>query len=134
MVGKSSSYRLAFLGPKPFDLTVADIAALPTVDRTFPLACVEGWSVSARWVGPALIDLVRRAGGSTRSRVHVQSIEPDGIYNNSEIFGPELARAILATHLNGERLTLDHGSPIRLIAPDRAGVLNTKWLKTIEVS
>ena len=44
-----------------------------------------------------------------------------------------LSRALLATHLNGERLTVDHGYPLRLIAPNRAGVFNTKWLATIEV-
>ena len=39
-----------------------------------------------------------------------------------------MAHALLATHLNGGRLDIDHGYPLRLIAPDRAGVLNTKWL------
>ena len=133
-VGTSSSYRLTVTGPKPFELSLADIEALPTLDRVIPLACVEGWSVSARWIGPSLLELVRRAGGNAASRVHLQSIEANGIYNQSDIAGPQLAQAILATHLNGERLTLDHGYPIRLIAPDRAGVLNTKWLKTIEIS
>jgi DMSO/TMAO reductase YedYZ molybdopterin-dependent catalytic subunit len=49
------------------------------------------------------------------------------------MFGPQLAKALLATHLNGERLNLDHGYPLRLISPNRPGVLNTKWLTRIEV-
>jgi DMSO/TMAO reductase YedYZ molybdopterin-dependent catalytic subunit len=40
---------------------------------------------------------------------------------------------LLATHLNGARLDIDHGYPLRLIAPNRAGVLNTKWLSRVEV-
>jgi hypothetical protein len=131
---KADTYRLTVMGPKPFALTLAQIDALPTVDHVIPLACVEGWSVSARWIGPTLLSLVERAGGSRDSTVHLTSVEANGIYNNSRIFGPQLENAILATHLNGERLTVDHGYPIRLIAPDRAGVLNTKWLKTIEIS
>jgi hypothetical protein len=131
---KAGTYRLAFSGPRPFTLTLSEIEALPTVDRVIPLACVEGWSVSARWIGPTLLSLVERAGGSRRSTVHLTSVEANGIYNNSRIFGPQLEQAILATHLNGERLTVDHGYPIRLIAPDRAGVLNTKWLKTVEIT
>jgi DMSO/TMAO reductase YedYZ molybdopterin-dependent catalytic subunit len=90
--------------------------------------------VSARWYGIPLLDLVKRAGGDENSHVHVNSIEAAGIYRKSDIFGAQLSRALLATHLNGERLTLDHGYPIRLIAPDRAGVLNTKWVNTITVS
>ena len=50
------------------------------------------------------------------------------------IFGPQLRTALLATHLNGERLTLDHGYPLRLIAANRAGVFNTKWLTRIGVA
>ena len=45
-----------------------------------------------------------------------------------------LGAALLATHLNGQRLDLDHGYPLRLIAPNRAGVLNTKWLSRVVVS
>src|SRR6202012_3308069 len=131
---QADAYRLSISGPKPFELTLGEIEALPTVDRVIPLACVEGWSVSARWIGPTLLSLVERAGGDRNSTVQVTSIEANGIYNNSRIFGPQLQNAVLATHLNGERLTVDHGYPIRLIAPDRAGVLNTKWLKTIEIT
>jgi DMSO/TMAO reductase YedYZ molybdopterin-dependent catalytic subunit len=47
--------------------------------------------------------------------------------------GPQLSAALLATHLNGQRLDIDHGYPLRLISPNRAGVLNTKWLGRIEV-
>ena len=59
-------------------------------------------------------------------------MEPVG-YNRSFVEGPQLSAGLLATHLNGERLDLDHGYPLRLIAPNRAGVLNTKWLNRIEI-
>jgi hypothetical protein len=126
-------WRLTVLGPLPFDLTVADVEALAAVERTLPIACVEGWSVSGRWRGPQLIDLLKRAGADERARVRLDSLERDGAFRSSVIDGPQLRNAILATHLNGQRLTVDHGYPLRLIAPDRAGVLNTKWLDTIRV-
>jgi hypothetical protein len=128
------SYRLMIKGRRPFELSLADIEAMPRLDRVFPIACVEGWSVSARWYGISLLDLVERVGGDKNSRVHINSIEAAGIYRRSDVFGPQLEHALLATHLNGERLTLDHGYPIRLIAPNRAGVLNTKWVNTVTVS
>jgi DMSO/TMAO reductase YedYZ molybdopterin-dependent catalytic subunit len=40
---------------------------------------------------------------------------------------------MLALELNGETLALDHGYPVRLIAPNRPGVLQTKWVSRIEV-
>jgi len=132
-LARAESYRLTVEGPRPFDLDLAALAALPTVDQVIPLACVEGWSVSARWRGVRLIDLVRRAGGDARSEVRVVSLETVGAFGSSIVRGPQLGQAILATHLNGSRLTLDHGYPLRLIAPNRAGVLNTKWLRKVTV-
>ncbi|MEO6144853.1 MAG: molybdopterin-dependent oxidoreductase, partial [Dermatophilaceae bacterium] len=73
-------------------------------------------------------------GGDADSRVHVISLETRGSYHDSFVEGPQVSHAMLATHLNGQRLILDHGYPLRLIAPNRAGVLNTKWLGRIEVS
>jgi DMSO/TMAO reductase YedYZ molybdopterin-dependent catalytic subunit len=40
---------------------------------------------------------------------------------------------LLATGLNGDELDLDHGYPARLIAPNRPGVLQTKWVHRLEV-
>ena len=79
-------------------------------------------------------DLIEGSGPAVEagSRVQVVSLEPEG-FNHSFVEGPQVAAALLATHLNGERLDLDHGYPLRLIAPNRAGVLNTKWLTRIEV-
>lgn len=120
-------------GPRPYMLTLAEVEAMATHEEHFPISCVEGWSIGAQWRGVRLDDIVRRAGGSSDSRVTVYSLEPHGSYNRSTVDGPQVARALLATHLNGQRLDIDHGYPLRLIAPNRAGVLNTKWLDRIEV-
>ncbi len=39
---------------------------------------------------------------------------------------------LLALRLNGENLHIDHGYPVRLIAPNRPGVMQTKWLRQVE--
>jgi hypothetical protein len=132
-VAMASTWQLRVTGPKPYLLTLADLDAAATHDAEFPISCVEGWSVGAHWRGLKLLDVVERAGGSSSSRIKVTSLEPEGSYNFSFVEGPQLSAALLATHLNGERIDIDHGYPLRLIAPDRAGVLNTKWLATVEV-
>jgi DMSO/TMAO reductase YedYZ molybdopterin-dependent catalytic subunit len=40
-------------------------------------------------------------------------------------------RTLLATGLNGSPLDPDHGYPVRLIAPNRPGVLQTKWVTRV---
>ncbi|MEP6649922.1 MAG: molybdopterin-dependent oxidoreductase [Lapillicoccus sp.] len=133
-VARDPGWQLEVMGPAPFALDLAALEELVQTEAELPITCVEGWSVGAHWKGIALIDLVQRAGGDERSRVEVFSIEPQGLYNHSVVQGPQVGAALLATHLNGQRLNLDHGYPIRLISPNRPGVLNTKWLRRVEVS
>jgi hypothetical protein len=125
-------WRLEVTGPTPYELNLGDLEPLAVHEARMPISCVEGWSVGARWRGLSLLEIVRRAGGTPDSRVQVISLEPEG-FNRSFVEGPQVSAALLATHLNGQRLNLDHGYPLRLIAPNRAGVLNTKWLTRIEV-
>jgi hypothetical protein len=129
----SPSWSLEVVGPKPYRLTLADLASKALHQARLPINCVEGWSVGAHWRGLSLLELVLPAGGTADSRIQVISIEQDWGFNHSFIEGPQLSAALLATHLNGQRLDIDHGYPLRLIAPNRAGVLNTKWLGRIEV-
>jgi hypothetical protein len=126
-------WRLEVAGRRSYILTLAEIEAMAEHEAQLPITCVEGWSVGARWRGVPLLDVVGRAGGGPASRVAVYSLEQHSQYNRSVVDGPQVTHALLATHVNGQRLNLDHGYPLRLIAPNRAGVLNTKWLRRIEV-
>ena len=129
----SGDWRLHVAGRTPYVLTLADLDELAQAEAQLPVTCVEGWSVGAHWRGIPLLEVVRRAGGDASSRVRVVSLE-QGLYGNSVVVGPQVSAALLATHLNGERLNLDHGYPLRLISPNRPGVLNTKWLTSVEVT
>ena len=105
---------------------------LATHRARLPVSAAEGWGVNADWRGLRLLEVVERAGGNASSRVLVRSLQQGGI-RSAEIHGSQLAEAVLATHLNGQRLDLDHGYPLRLVAPNRAELFNTKWLSRIEV-
>ena len=131
---RAADWTLTVDGPKAFVLSLGEIETLATKESHLPINCVEGWSVGAQWRGISLLDIVERAGGTADSRVRVVSLESDSPYASSVLEGPQVGHALLATHLNAERLDIDHGYPLRLIGPNRAGVLQTKWLTRIEVS
>jgi hypothetical protein len=116
-------------------LSTADLLALPQHEVELPIACVEGWSASALWAGVRLRDVLDLAGVPSDRHVTVVSLEEGG-YQTSPV-GPSAARdplTLLAMRVRGEPLHLDHGYPLRLIAPNRPGVQQTKWLSRIEVS
>ncbi|MGW2618176.1 molybdopterin-dependent oxidoreductase [Streptomyces sp. NPDC001500] len=130
------AYRLVVAGPRPYTLTLEELRALPQHEAELPIACVEGWSKSARWSGVRVVDLLDRAGAPAHARVRVVSLQLRGGYRVSEM-GHEHARdplTLLALRLNGEDLDPDHGFPARLIAPNRPGVLQTKWVGRLEVT
>jgi DMSO/TMAO reductase YedYZ molybdopterin-dependent catalytic subunit len=122
-------------GASPYGLGLAELAALPQARAVLPIACVEGWSVDARWEGVRVRDLLRRAGAPEGCAVRVVSLERHGAYRVTEM-GGEYAwdpLTLLALRLNGAVLAPDHGFPARLIAPNRPGVLQTKWVARLEV-
>ncbi|GGS11744.1 hypothetical protein Snoj_36290 [Streptomyces nojiriensis] len=131
-----ADWRLTLAGPRPAVLTLAELRALPQHEVTLPIACVEGWSKSARWTGVRVRDLLERAGGGPDARCRVVSLEVAGAYRVMEM-GRLYAQdplTLLALRLNGEVLSLDHGYPARIIAPNRPGVLQTKWVGRLGVA
>lgn len=121
--------------PAPVVLDLAALAGLARSSADLPLTCVEGWSVGARWTGIPVADLLARAGAPRGAAVRVESLEAGGLYRSS-VLSPAQVRArttLLATHLDGQPLTLDHGYPLRLIAANRPGVLQTKWVSQVVV-
>lgn len=112
--------------------TLGDLDALTVHEVSLPIACVEGWNAWGVWAGVRLRDLVGDLDGVRE--VRVGSPDPGG-YGRSSVLPPTLAHpdTLLARRLNGEPLDLDHGFPLRLIAPNRPGVLQTKWVNSIEV-
>ncbi len=125
-------WELEVKGPRPYTLRLADLEPLATRDVRLPIAAGQGWSATADWRGIRLVDLVTRAGGSAGSRVVVRSLGKGGI-TKAELSGSQLEQALLATELNGSRLDVDHGYPLRLVGPNRAETFDTKWIGTIEV-
>jgi DMSO/TMAO reductase YedYZ molybdopterin-dependent catalytic subunit len=130
-------YRLSVVGPAGrMALSLADLRALPQSTVDLPISCVEGWSASGRWTGVPVAELVRLAGGEVgRARVRVESLERVGGYRSSVLEPGQAAdpKTLLALGLAGAELDLDHGYPCRLIAANRPGVLQTKWVSAISV-
>jgi DMSO/TMAO reductase YedYZ molybdopterin-dependent catalytic subunit len=74
-------------------------------------------------------------GAPADSTVEVVSLQQRGAFRHSTLQGSftDDDRTLLALALDGEPLSIDHGFPARVIAPDRPGVLQTKWVERIEV-
>ncbi|MGV3565034.1 MAG: molybdopterin-dependent oxidoreductase [Nocardioides sp.] len=130
------AYRLVVSsGGQSVSLSREDLLAMPQRTEELPIACVEGWSASAAWTGVRLRDLLDLVDAPAGSEVEVTSLQQRGAFARTLLQGnfADDDRTLVALALAGEPLDLDHGYPARLIAPNRPGVLQTKWLSRLEV-
>ena len=130
------AYRLEVAaGDRSVSLTRDDLAAMTQHTEDLPIACVEGWSASGTWRGVRVSDVLARVGAPASSTVVVRSLQQRGAFATTLLQDNFVAdeRTLLALDLNGEELSLDHGYPCRVIAPNRPGVLQTKWVTRLEV-
>jgi DMSO/TMAO reductase YedYZ molybdopterin-dependent catalytic subunit len=122
-------------GDRAVRLSRADLLGLVQREEDLPIACVEGWSASGTWTGVRVRDLLDLVGAPRGGDVAISSLQEKGAFRSSTLQGSfaDDDRTLLALTLDGEALSLDHGYPARIIAPNRPGVLQTKWVDRIEV-
>jgi DMSO/TMAO reductase YedYZ molybdopterin-dependent catalytic subunit len=103
------------------------------------LVCVEGWSAIASWSGLRFDDLMRAyppmsqaKWASVESAVNLDgSGNPDPYYMSLDLATARHPQTLLATHFNGQPLTVDHGAPLRLLVPVKLGLKNVKAITRI---
>ena len=121
---------------RPLRLSLDEVRALPQHEATLPIQCVEGWSTSQRWRGVRVRDLLERAGANPDAEVRVESLQQRGAFASSELnrWHAHDRDTLLALDVDSEPLHIDHGFPLRLIGPNRPGVMQTKWVTRLMVT
>lgn len=135
---KPVDYRLRVDGAvdAPYDLTLDQLRALPSVDIVKNFQCVTGWVVpSVHWTGVRLADLVARARPRPGNAV-VELYSADGVYTDTlEGSGQvDLHDVILAYAIEGGPLPAERGGPVRLVVPPMYGYKSVKWVNRIRVT
>lgn len=134
---RSPGYRLRIEGNvrRKLSFTREELLAMPQHEATLPISCVEGWSTTQRWRGVRVRELLARAGSASDAEVRVDSLQRRRSYRSSDLnhWHAHDPDTLLALEVNGETLDVDHGYPVRLIGPNRPGVLQTKWVTRLVV-
>ena len=106
------------------------------------LVCVEGWSGIAWWAGIRFGDLLQAYPPPATanwarldSSVNLDGMgNPDPYYVSIDLPTARHPQTLLATHQNGQPLTVQHGAPLRLLAPMKIGLKNIKAITQITYS
>ncbi|HEY5810967.1 MAG TPA: molybdopterin-dependent oxidoreductase [Povalibacter sp.] len=119
-------------------LTATDLATLPRATITTDFHCAAGWShMNVTWTGVRFRDMwarfvepIRQGGGDTGLII----LRCQDGYRTSLPLADLLAPDVLvADGLNDKPLTVEHGAPVRLVAPAHYGYKSTKHLVGIEL-
>ncbi len=106
------------------------------------LVCVEGWSAIAWWSGLRFDDLLHAYPPVSQAKwAHIESSvnldangNPDPYFVSIDLLTAQHPQTLLATHLNGKPLTVEHGAPLRLLVPVKLGLKNIKAITRITYS
>ncbi len=153
-----ASYQLKVTGMvmSPQTLTLDELKKLGSRELVVGFECsgnsprlMQGFAGNGKWTGIPLRLVLDRAGVHRDAREFVffgADKGPEEIewraqkFNVEQQFGRSLNREqalsgepFLAWALNGQPLTINQGSPLRLLVPGWYGVANVKWLSNIHV-
>jgi len=115
------------------------LASFQVHEQITRLVCVEGWSAIAWWAGLRFDDLLGAYPPMSQAKwVRIESSvnlgpwgNPDPYYVSLDLSTARHPQTLLATHLNGKPLTVEHGAPLRLVAPVKLGLKNIKAITRI---
>jgi DMSO/TMAO reductase YedYZ molybdopterin-dependent catalytic subunit len=115
------------------------LASFQVHEQITRLVCVEGWSAIAWWAGLRFDDLLRAYPPMSQAKwARLESSVNRGRWGNPDPYFVSLdlptarhPQTLLATHLNGKPLTVEHGAPLRLLVPVKLGLKNIKAITRI---
>jgi DMSO/TMAO reductase YedYZ molybdopterin-dependent catalytic subunit len=115
------------------ELSWEQLEGLPRSSNVQDIHCVTRWSkFDTAFEGVHWRELAKLARPKPTARFAVAHAEA-GFTSNVPLSFLEADDALLATHGDGERLTPDHGYPLRLVIPGKYFWKSAKWLRGIEL-
>jgi DMSO/TMAO reductase YedYZ molybdopterin-dependent catalytic subunit len=121
---------------RPLSLSIDQIGSMPGRAQITRHDCVEGWSAIGKWHGTPLHLILAAAGLRTSAQYlvfHCADVRGTHRYYESidliDAFHPQ---TMIAWGLNGRRLDVAHGAPLRLRVERHLGYKQAKYVERIE--
>lgn len=119
---------------RPASFSVADLKKYPSRSQITHLACEEGWSFIAEWIGVPLSHVLDAVGASPQAKYVVYfSIQPRW-WDSVDMADALHPQTVLAYGMNGGELPVGHGGPLRMRVPRQLGYKSVKFLTRLTVT
>jgi DMSO/TMAO reductase YedYZ molybdopterin-dependent catalytic subunit len=115
----------------PTTFSLADLKSLPTHSQITEVACEEGWSYVAEWIGTPLHNVLDVVGVLPQARYIVYfSIEKDW-WESIDMADATHPQTFLTMAMNDGDLPVGFGGPLRLRVPRQLGYKSVKYITRI---
>ncbi len=134
--GGFADWRLTIDGmvAKPASLSLAQLKSYPSRSQVTILACEEGWSYIAEWIGVPLSHVLNLVEVHRQARYVVYfSIDPDW-WDSIDMADALHPQTFLAYGMNGDELPVGNGGPLRLRLPRQIGYKSVKFITHLTVT
>jgi DMSO/TMAO reductase YedYZ molybdopterin-dependent catalytic subunit len=134
--GGFADYRLSIDGMvhEPASFSLADLKSYPSRSHITEIACEEGWSYIAEWIGVPLSHMLGLVGVHPQARYVVyDSMEPD-TWDSIDMADALHPQTFLCYGMNGSELPVVHGGPLRMRLPRQIGYKNVKFIRRLTLT
>ena len=133
---KFAGWKIAVNGmvARPGFLSLAEIKGYPRSSQITLIACEEGWSYIAEWIGAPLSHILSVVGILPQARYVVyRSIQSDwwDSIDLADAFHPQ---TLMTYGMNGKDLPVAFGGPLRMRVPRQLGYKNVKYITSLTVT
>jgi DMSO/TMAO reductase YedYZ molybdopterin-dependent catalytic subunit len=134
--GGFADWRLAVGGmvARPTSLSLADIRSYPSGNQITHLACEEGWSYVAEWIGTPLFHVLDAVGVLPNAKYVIYQSMEKGWTDSIDMADALHPQTFLAFGMNGGELPVSFGGPLRMRVPRQLGYKSVKFINRITVT
>jgi len=115
----------------PMSLSLADLKSFGMRSQITEVACEEGWSYIAEWIGTPLSGVLREAGVLPQARYIVYSSIEEGMWESIDMQDAGDPHTLLTMGMNDGDLPVGFGGPLRLRLPRQLGYKSVKYINHI---
>jgi len=134
--GGFADWRLTVTGmvDRPSSFSLAQLRSYPRRSQITQIACEEGWSYIAEWIGVPLSHVLELVEVQPQARYVVYlSIAPDW-WDSIDMSDAMHPQTFLAYGMNGDELPVGNGGPLRLRVPRQLGYKSVKFVTHLTVT
>jgi DMSO/TMAO reductase YedYZ molybdopterin-dependent catalytic subunit len=119
---------------RPASFSLAELKTYPSRSQITQLACEEGWSYIAEWIGVPLSHILEAVGAHPQARYVAYFSIDSNWWDSIDMAEAHHPQTFLAYGMNGGEIPVGNGGPLRMRVPRQLGYKSVKFITQLTVT